>query len=137
METDLDPTLPLVPCLPAELNQVFLNMITNAAYAIGTVVGERGGKGTIGISTRQDGDWVEIRISDDGGGIPPDAQPKIFIPFFTTKEVGKGTGQGLAISHAVVVERHHGTIRFDTVVGQGTTFVIRLPLNPDGNTERP
>ena len=137
METDFDPTLPLVPCLPAELNQVFLNMITNAAYAIGTVVGARGGKGTIGISTRQDGDWVEIRISDDGGGIPPDAQPKIFIPFFTTKEVGKGTGQGLAISHAVVVERHHGTIRFDTVVGQGTTFVIRLPLNPDGNTERP
>jgi PAS domain S-box-containing protein len=137
METDLDPSLPLVPCLPAELNQVILNMITNAAYAIGTVVGEHGGKGTIHIATRQDGDWVEIRISDNGCGIPPDAQPKIFVPFFTTKEVGKGTGQGLAISHTVVVEKHRGTIHFDTMHGKGTTFVVRLPLKPDGHPERP
>ncbi|MGD2062431.1 MAG: PAS domain S-box protein [Nitrospirota bacterium] len=131
METDLDPNLPLVPCLPAEINQVILNMITNAAYAIGTVVGDGGGKGTIKISTRQEGDWVEIRFSDDGCGIPPDAQPKIFHPFFTTKEVGKGTGQGLAISHAVVVEKHGGAIHFETGLGNGTTFVVRLPLKLD------
>ena len=128
METDLDPNLPLVPCLPAELNQVILNMITNAAYAIGMVVGDHGGKGTIEISTRQDGDWVEIRITDTGCGIPPEAQERIFDPFFTTKEVGKGTGQGLSISHTVVVEKHGGTIHFDTVLGKGTTFVVRLPL---------
>jgi PAS domain S-box-containing protein len=129
METDLDPDLPLVPCLPAEINQVILNMITNAAHAIGTMVGDSGGKGTIRISTHQGGDSAEIRIADTGCGIRPDAQPKIFDPFFTTKEVGKGTGQGLAISHTVVVEKHGGSIRFETAPGGGTTFFIHLPLN--------
>jgi len=130
MVTDLDPELPLVPCLPAELNQVILNMITNAAHAIADVVGTDGGKGKITISTRRDGDWVEVRIADTGTGIPPDAQPKVFDPFFTTKAVGRGTGQGLAIARSVVLDKHHGEIAFTTENGRGTTFVVRLPLVP-------
>ncbi|MBA3968298.1 MAG: PAS domain S-box protein, partial [Nitrospirales bacterium] len=98
----LDPTLPPIPCLPGEFNQVILNLLVNAAHAIEDVVGKaEGGKGTITISTRMQQDWVEIRIADTGTGIPENARHKIFDPFFTTKEVGKGTGQGLAIAHDV------------------------------------
>jgi len=85
-------------------------------------------KGTITISTHHDGDWAEIRIGDTGMGIPEEVQPRIFDPFFTTKDVGQGTGQGLAIAHNVVVEKHGGTITFETEVGKGTTFIIRLPI---------
>ena len=127
---DLDPNLPKVTCLLGEINQVILNLIINAAHTISDVVEQNGGKkGTITIKTCQDGDWVEIRISDTGTGIPEAIRSKIFDPFFTTKEVGKGTGQGLAISHSVLVEKHGGTITFDTEVGRGTTFFIRLPAN--------
>ena len=129
MATDFAPDLPLVPCLPAEFNQVILNLITNAAHAIAGVVGDAGAKGSITVSTRRDGDWVEIRVADTGTGISPDAQAKVFDPFFTTKEVGRGTGQGLAIAHAVIVDKHGGSIHFESVVGEGTTFVIRLPLH--------
>ncbi len=131
MVTDLDPSLPLVPCRPDEINQVILNIIINAAHAIADVVGrEPAEKGTISIKTRGHGDSAEIAISDTGGGIPEKIRTRIFDPFFTTKEVGKGTGQGLAISHAVIVEKHGGTIDFETVMGQGTTFFIKLPLAP-------
>jgi len=129
MVTDFDTSIPHVPCLPGEFNQVILNMIINAAHAITDI--EANGvseKGTITISTRGDGDRVEIRISDNGTGIPEDIQPKIFDPFFTTKEVGKGTGQGLAISHSVIVEKHGGTVTFESKIGKGTTFIIRLPF---------
>ncbi|MEW6660230.1 MAG: PAS domain S-box protein [Thermodesulfobacteriota bacterium] len=129
MITDLDPSLPLVPCRPDELNQVFLNIILNAAHAIADVVGrEPAAKGTITIKTRRNGDWAEIAISDTGGGIPEEIRSRIFDPFFTTKEVGKGTGQGLAISHSVIVDKHGGAIDFETEPGQGTTFLIRLPM---------
>jgi signal transduction histidine kinase len=129
METDFDPNLPFVTCLPGDLNQVFLNMIVNSAHAIADVVGDGShGKGTIRISTRHNGDWAEVRISDTGTGIPPDVISKIFDPFFTTKQVGKGTGQGLAISYNVVVEKHGGTIDVESEVGKGTTFIIRLPI---------
>ncbi len=132
IETDCEPDLPPVPCLPGELNQVFLNLIINAAHAIAEVVGDGSqGKGTISISTRSDGDWVEIRISDTGCGIPEKDRGKIFEPFFTTKEVGKGTGQGLAIARSVIADKHGGTISFETAVGKGTTFVVRLPPAPD------
>ena len=132
--TDLDGGLPLVCCLPSELNQVFLNLIVNAAHAIGDVVGENSVcKGNIAISTRQDGEWAEIRIADTGFGIPEEIQDRIFDPFFTTKEVGRGTGQGLAIAHSVVVDKHGGTITFESKVGIGTTFIIRLPIEiPSG-----
>ncbi|HKX30785.1 MAG TPA: ATP-binding protein, partial [Blastocatellia bacterium] len=127
--TDLDPNMPLVPCLLSELNQVILNMIVNASHAIADVVGDGDhGKGTIRVSTRHDRGWAEIRISDTGTGIPEKVRDRIFDPFFTTKEVGRGTGQGLAISHSVIVEKHLGTIGFETMEGRGTTFIIRLPI---------
>jgi len=85
---------------------------------------------SIRISTRADGGQVEIRISDTGTGIPESVQPHIFDPFFTTKEVGRGTGQGLAIAHNVIVKKHGGSIEFETVPGAGTTFVVRLPMQP-------
>jgi len=129
MVTDFDISLPPVPCLPGEFNQVILNMIINAAHAIADVVGDGASeKGIIIVGTRGDGDWVEIRISDTGTGIPEDIRPRIFDPFFTTKEVGKGTGQGLAISHSVIVEKHGGTVSFESETGKGTTFIIRLPI---------
>jgi len=129
LETDFDPDLPAVPCLLGEFNQVILNLIVNSAQAIADAT-ENGnkGKGAIFISTRRVGDWVEIRIKDTGGGIPKAIRPRIFDPFFTTKPVGKGTGQGLAISHSVVVEKHAGEITFETEEASGTTFIIRLPL---------
>ena len=127
--TDLDPDLPLVACLPGECNQVFLNLIINAAHAIGDKLGENSAeKGTIKVSTRSDGDWVEIRVEDTGNGIPEESRSRIFDPFFTTKEVGRGTGQGLAIAHSVINEKHGGTIHFETEIGRGTTFSVRLPI---------
>ncbi len=131
VELDLAESLPFVNCLPGELNQVFLNVIVNAAHAIGDAVGGGGAeaKGKITIGTRQNGDWCEIRISDTGAGIPEGIRERIFDPFFTTKEVGRGTGQGLAIARNVVVDKHGGAIAVDSVVGKGTTFTIRLPIN--------
>src|SRR5258706_10219203 len=128
METDFDPSLPPVPCRPGEFNQVILNLIVNAAHAIAEVV-EKGvvEKGTIKVQTRNCPEWCEIRIQDTGSGIPEKVRAKIFDPFFTTKEIGKGTGQGLAIAHSVVVDKHGGTIHFETQEGVGTTFIIRLP----------
>jgi signal transduction histidine kinase len=135
--TDFAPNLPLVPCLPGDFNQVILNLVVNAAQAIADVVGDgSAGKGTLKVSTHRDGDSVEIRVEDTGGGIPEDVREKIFDPFFTTKEVGKGTGQGLTIAHSIVGEKHHGTITFETEVGRGTTFIVRLPItDSDGSDE--
>jgi PAS domain S-box-containing protein len=131
IETDFDPELPKVPCLPGEFNQVILNLIVNASHAIADVVGD-GGKelGVITASTRRCGEWAEIRIRDTGTGIPEKIRGKIFDPFFTTKPVGKGTGQGLAISHAVIVDQHQGQLTFESELGAGTVFIIRLPLKP-------
>jgi signal transduction histidine kinase len=127
--TQFDTRLPPVECYPAAFNQVILNLIVNAAHAVGDVVAKAPGrKGTITLSTHRDGAWVEVRAQDTGAGIPEAIRTRIFDPFFTTKEVGKGTGQGLSIVHAVVVEKHHGTIRFETEVGKGSTFIVRLPI---------
>ncbi len=129
LETDFDATLPPVPCLPGEFNQAVLNLIVNAAHAIAAKLGDgAGGKGVITVRTRKDGDWADVRIRDSGTGIPEAARARIFEPFFTTKEVGKGTGQGLAIARSVVVDKHGGTIAFETETGIGTTFIVRLPL---------
>jgi signal transduction histidine kinase len=101
----------------------------DAAHAIGDVVkNAEGTKGTIKVSTRQDGPWVEIEVSDTGTGIPEHIRHRIFDPFFTTKEPGKGTGQGLAIAHSVVAGKHGGQLTFESTVGKGTTFIIRLPV---------
>ena len=134
--TEFDPALPPVNCLPGEFNQVILNLIVNAAHAIADVVGDGGTKGAITVSTRLDGEWVEIRIRDSGTGIPEHARAKVFDPFFTTKGVGKGTGQGLAIAHNVIVEKHGGTIQFETELGKGTTFIIRLPLAANSTRQK-
>jgi len=129
MEMDLDTNLPSVHCSPAEFNQVVLNIVVNAAHAIGDVVGDGGkGKGKIKVKTRPDGEWAIVEITDSGCGMPPHIQQRIFDPFFTTKEVGKGTGQGLAIAHNVIVDKHGGTIKVLSAPGKGTTFVIRLPI---------
>lgn len=126
LELDLDPTLPLVTCLPGAINQVFLNLIINAADAISENGGNR--EGVIRISSRHQGDWVEIRVADNGPGVPPEIQDRIFDPFFTTKEVGKGTGQGLMICRDVIVSKHSGKFYLDGEYGKGATFIVRLPI---------
>ena len=123
--------IPAVTANAGDLNQVFLNLVVNAAHAIADVVGESGERGTIRVATVACGDHVEVRISDTGGGIPADIAARVFDPFFTTKDVGKGTGQGLAISHTIVNDRHGGSLTFESAVGQGTTFCVRLPVRDD------
>jgi PAS domain S-box-containing protein len=124
VETDLG-NLPRVVCNGGDINQVFLNLIVNAAHAIE----QRGPqRGTIRIRTAVDGDEVVISIGDTGCGISEDVAARIFDPFFTTKEVGRGTGQGLSITRALVVDRHGGSITFDSELDRGTTFHVRLPI---------
>ncbi len=118
--------VPAVPCRANQVNQVFLNMLVNAAQAIASQ--QRQEKGTITLRTTRDGDQVVCEISDDGPGIASEILSKIFDPFFTTKPVGKGTGLGLSISYDIVVNKHKGQILVRSVVGQGTTFTIRLPI---------
>ncbi|MCP5144627.1 MAG: PAS domain S-box protein [Gammaproteobacteria bacterium] len=137
MQTDLDANLPPIPGSQQDLAQVVLNLIVNASHAIAdSLQGREEEKGTIRISTREDGDMVEIRVTDTGGGIPADIRDRIFDPFFTTKEVGRGTGQGLSIAYRTIVEQHRGTIDVESEVGSGTTFILRLPQKPvRGSTE--
>ena len=110
------------------MNQVFINLIVNAAHAIEDEVSASGGRGTIAIQTRHEGEHVLVSIRDTGGGIPADVAERIFDPFFTTKDVGRGTGQGLAIARTMVVERHGGTLSFESDPGRGSTFYVRLPV---------
>ena len=129
MEVDLDPNLKDVMCHPGPFNEVILNIIVNAADAIREKVENNASieKGKITIQTLDKEDFAEIRISDTGGGIPQSIQEKIFDPFFTTKAIGKGTGQGLALSYSIIKERHNGELHFETVPGESTTFIIQLP----------
>ncbi|HVY23353.1 MAG TPA: PAS domain-containing protein [Steroidobacteraceae bacterium] len=125
--------LPLVACNIGELNQVFLNLIVNAAHAIQDA-GKDVSSGEIHVHTEAMNDTVVIRIRDNGCGIPAEHLDKIYDPFFTTKEVGRGTGQGLAITHSIVVDKHGGEISVNSTVGQGTEFVLQLPVDPGNNT---
>lgn len=127
VETEFN-QLPLVVCNIGEVNQVFLNLLVNAAHAIGDAKKGTEEKGVIRVRTSVEEPYVLISIADSGCGIPENIRDKIFEPFFTTKESGKGTGQGLAIARRVVVERHGGTLTFESEAGKGTTFNIRLPL---------
>jgi signal transduction histidine kinase len=124
VRTNLASGLPLVLGSLGELNQVFLNLIVNAAHAIE----EKGlaEKGLISIATRAAGAEVEFQITDTGAGIPESIRDRVFLPFFTTKAVGKGTGQGLALAHAIIA-KHGGAISFTSQLGEGTCFTIRLP----------
>ncbi|MEL0585582.1 MAG: ATP-binding protein [Candidatus Thiodiazotropha sp. (ex. Lucinoma kazani)] len=125
-ELRLAEDLPQVNCTGGELSQVILNLIVNAAHAIEEA--QRSEKGKITISSEVIGNQVEVRVTDTGVGIPKDVQEYVFNPFFTTKDVGGGTGQGLAIAQDIVVSKHHGELFFETEEGVGTTFTIRIPL---------
>lgn len=129
VETDLG-QIPHVQCHGGEVNQVFLNLIVNAAHAIAEKNGESGARGRIRIKSESDGTHVTISVEDDGAGIPESIAHKIFEPFFTTKSVGKGTGQGLSISRNVIVQKHGGELTFSSVPGVGTTFRVRIPIAP-------
>jgi PAS domain S-box-containing protein len=122
--------LPPVCCIISQLNQVLLNLIVNAAHAISDAA--RSSPGTITVASRAVDGVLEIDISDDGAGIPEHVRHKIFEQFFTTKEVGRGTGQGLALARKIIVDGHGGTLAFTSEVGKGTTFTLRLPI--DGQT---
>jgi signal transduction histidine kinase len=125
VETDFSPEVGFIDCYSGELNQVFLNLIINAAHAIEE---NKAGIGRIKIVTQKLDDSVEILIQDNGAGIPLNIQEKVFNLFFTTKEVGKGTGQGLSLAYSVIVEKHGGKLFFESSPGLGTTFHIQLPL---------
>ncbi|HEX7162977.1 MAG TPA: ATP-binding protein [Trebonia sp.] len=118
-----DRTLPKVPAYATELNQVWTNMIDNAAQAMG-------GAGTLTVRTAREDDCVLVEIGDTGPGIPPEVQQRIFEPFFTTKPVGAGTGLGLDIAWRIVVNKHHGDIRVESVPGD-TRFQVLLPIQPE------
>lgn len=120
--------LPKVECFPNQLNQVFLNLIINAAHAIEE---KNAGMGLIRIKTRNMGNKIEILIQDTGNGIPAVIQDKVFNLFFTTKVIGKGTGQGLSLAHSIIVEKHQGQLFFESEVGVGTSFHIQLPISTD------
>lgn len=131
VDTRLDPELPLVTCLPSEINQVLLNLIVNASHAIDESLDKASGaKGLITITTEHQAPMVRITIADTGAGIPMNIRDKIFNPFFTTKEVGKGTGQGLALAYKFIVDKHGGRLEFTSTPGQGTSFIIILPVTP-------
>jgi PAS domain S-box-containing protein len=133
VETDLDPDLPKIMCYLDDLHQVFLNLMTNAIHSIREVVASgKTERGLIRVSTCLDGDEAVIEIADTGTGIAPENQKKVFDAFFTTKQPGKGTGQGLSIARSIVVDKHGGSISFDTEAGVGTTFTIRLPIMREG-----
>jgi two-component system, NtrC family, sensor kinase len=137
LDLELDPDLPDLSCLPAELNQALLNIVVNSADAITEKLGDNPDeKGRITIRTRHDIDLVVIEIEDTGNGIPDEIVGRIFDPFFTTKDVGKGTGQGLTICHDVIVNKHRGKIDVASRPGAGTTFSLRLPLNQTEGAEQ-
>ncbi|MGD0836494.1 MAG: PAS domain S-box protein [Polyangia bacterium] len=125
--------IPLVKCHLGDINQVFLNLLVNAAHAIFAVVGKSGKRGKIIARTVREGGDVRIDVTDTGCGIPNEIKDRIFDPFFTTKEVGRGTGQGLAIARSIVATKHQGSLTFESEVGKGTTFTVRLPVDIDGS----
>lgn len=120
---EFDRNLPVIPAYAAELNQVWTNLIDNA-------IGAMGDTGTLTVRTGQEDDWIFVEIADTGPGIPPEIRPRIFQPFFTTKPVGEGTGLGLDISYRIVINKHHGDIRVESVPGD-TRFRVMLPIHPD------
>src|SRR6185436_15838401 len=136
VHTELEP-LPEVRCNGGEINQAFLNLVINAAHAIRDVVGQSGAKGEIVVRTRHLGAEIEIAVSDTGTGIPEAIRDKVYDPFFTTKDVGRGTGQGLAIARNVVVDKHGGSLRFETQLGVGTTFFLRLRIDNPADVPGP
>jgi len=130
LETELDPELPLVSCFPGEINQTILNMIVNATHAIEDKQKSTGNnkKGLIKITTQHQDNSALITVSDNGCGIPESHLQKIYDPFFTTKEVGKGSGQGLSIAYSVITDKHGGSLKVKSKPGAGSCFEITLPI---------
>jgi len=127
----LDPALPLVNCVPAEIKQTLLNLVMNAGQAVAGLADSphaSAQRGLITVSSARNNGFVEVRVSDNGPGIPEDIREKVFDPFFTTRDVGQGTGQGLTMAYASVVNRHGGELSFETGPDKGTTFRMCLPL---------
>ncbi|MDH3302639.1 MAG: ATP-binding protein, partial [Acidimicrobiia bacterium] len=129
VELDLQADLPLVACQPAQLSQVVLILMVNAAQAITERPESSVTPGRIAISTRADGAALRLVVADTGAGIPDDVLPRIFEPFFTTKEVGVGSGQGLSLANKIVATNHGGTLAVDSQVGVGTTITVTIPLS--------
>jgi two-component system NtrC family sensor kinase len=120
--------IPDITCASSQINQVFLNLLTNAVQAM---PGERG---TLTLTTRREGDGVAVDVEDNGAGIPPEVMSRIFDPFFTTKEVGKGTGLGLSISYKII-QQHGGKISVESKPNMGTKFTVWLPLTPPAEAQ--
>jgi signal transduction histidine kinase len=127
--TDFAEDVPEVECYPGLINQVFLNLVVNAAQAIPD-------EGTIAVRTRLEGDMVHVSVSDTGTGIPPEAQDRIFSAGFSTKPMGEGSGLGLTITREIVEDTHGGKITFETEMGVGTTFHVLLPIRQPRTQER-
>ena len=130
LERDYAEELPLVPMVPQDVSRVFLNIISNACYAANKKRESAGDdySPTVTVTTRAAGEMIEVLISDNGTGIPKDIVDKVFNPFFTTNPPNEGTGLGLSITYDIVVEGHGGTLDLDTTEGEGTTFLIKLPI---------
>jgi len=136
IEREYDESIGKIEVVPQDISRVFLNMVNNACYAAFQKQ-KANDKGqttmafaqTISVSTKRFKDKIDIRIRDNGNGIPPDVREKIFNPFFTTKPTGQGTGLGLSISHDIIVQEHRGEIAVETEEGKFTEFVVRLPRN--------
>lgn len=131
VKVELADDLPEAICCIDNLNQVFLNIITNAAHSIADVVNRDGGRGVVTVTSAVEGGQIVVTISDTGAGIKAENRERVFEPFFTTKQSQKGTGQGLSICWSIVVDRHHGCLSFESIEGVGTTFIIRLPIEGD------
>ncbi|MGC4058380.1 MAG: ATP-binding protein [Chitinophagaceae bacterium] len=123
---DFAKDLPMIECYPGKLNQVFLNIITNAIHAVKQQHGEKN-TGLITIKTRAFPDHITVEFMDNGSGMTEETQRKIYEPFFTTKEVGEGTGLGMSIVYNTI-KKHNGTITLVSQLGQGTSFLIKLPI---------
>lgn len=139
IETQVDDDLPDLPCRRDLIGQALLNLVVNAAHAIADTLSEGvRDKGLIRITATRFGDrHIDLSVTDDGPGIPPDIRERIFEPFFTTKPVGKGTGQGLAMVYTTAVDQHGGEILCESELGRGTRFTLRLPLCTDEDEAAP
>jgi signal transduction histidine kinase len=129
IEKNYDAAIGKLEVVPQDMSRVFLNVVNNAAYAAHQKkkTALDGFTPTLSVSTKNLGEKIEIRIRDNGNGIPPDIREKIFNPFFTTKPTGQGTGLGLSISYDIIVQEHRGEINVETEEGKFTEFVVRLP----------
>ncbi len=136
VDLDLDPEGQFLLCYAGDFNQVLLNMLVNAAHAVSEKFKDSTEKGHIRIQTRREEHFLALTIADTGTGIPEKNLQRIYDPFFTTKEIGKGTGQGLAIVHDIVVIKHGGSVTVDSQWGEGTTFVLRFPLSENNGETR-